>query len=283
MYVPLLPFIEQEPRYQAYIHYNANRVWPAANSNIDPLKGVIQTYLCPSDSEASKPAPAPRSPVCRISYPISWGDAVYNVCESRKNPRGFAQGRMTGPTTADPYTQFYISTSDILDGTSNSLAISEAATAEGFGDTRVRGGVAIGNGNQPSGCNGRRVGGTMLSGTVATTNIMRGYCYNDGRPRVSGFQTILPPNSPSCAIADANTGQSGSNGIMSASSYHPGMVNALVCDASVRPVIDAIDVGSSTVLSLTYNTAASEPKDASPFGIWGAFGSVAGGEQALLP
>jgi hypothetical protein len=279
MYVPLLVFTEQEPRYQAYIQYYSDRIWPACNANIDPLKGVIATYACPSDSESAKPSSAQNN-VTRISYHTSWGDAVYNVCETRKNPRGFAAGANIGTT---PPTYCYISTASISDGTSNTLAVSEGACAAQTGDTNVKGGTVIETTVKPSTCNTRR-NGAMLTGTVVTTtNILRGSAFADGRPRTNGIQTILPPNAPSCAIADANPGQASSNGFMTASSYHPGLVNALVCDASVRPVIDAIDVGNSTVFSATYNTAASEPTGISPLGLWGAFGTIAGDETIELP
>jgi hypothetical protein len=278
MYIPLLVFTEQEPRYQSYIQYYSDRIWPACNANIDPLKGIIRTYACPSDSESTKPSHS--NTVMRMSYHTSWGDAVYNVHESAHNPRGFAAGARLG----NPPTYYYISTADINDGTSNTLAISEGACAAQAGDINVKGGTAIETTVKPSTCNTRR-NGAMLTGTVATTDtsMLRGSSFADGRPRSNGIQTILPPNSPSCASADGNPGQASTNGFMTASSYHPGLVNALVGDASVRPVIDAIDVGNSTVFSATYNTSASEPTGISPFGIWGAFGTIAGGESVELP
>ncbi|MDR0338305.1 MAG: DUF1559 domain-containing protein, partial [Planctomycetaceae bacterium] len=110
MYIPLLVFIEQESRYQSYVQYSSDRIWPAYNANIDALKGKIPAYACPSDSESSKPSSGV-SNVIKISYHTSWGDAVYNVCETRKNPRGFAAGRTGG----NPPTYYYISTADIND------------------------------------------------------------------------------------------------------------------------------------------------------------------------
>jgi hypothetical protein len=276
MYVPLLVFLEQESRYQSYTQYYADVFWPALDANINSLKGKIPTYACPSDSESTKPLSTCNN-VIRISYPISWGDAVYNVCISRKNLRGFAQGVGSGRR------YYYISTADITDGTSNTLAVSEGTCAEKQGDTNVKGGVAIETTVKPSTCNARR-NGAMLTGSVVTaTFIVRGIAFTDGRARRNGIQTILPPNAPSCAIADDNSGNPTSNGFMTASSYHSGLVNALVCDASVRVVTDTVNCGDSTAFSATYNTSASEPTGISPFGVWGAFGTIAGGEANSLP
>lgn len=91
---------------------------------------------------------------------------------------------------------------------------------------------------------------------------------------IQGFNSILPPNSPNCA-----GGSKGEwvDGIYSADSYHPAGVNVLRCDGSVSFVSSTVDTG---------NLATPEPMKSdftlrytvSPYGVWGALGSVSGGE-----
>ena len=82
------------------------------------------------------------------------------------------------------------------------------------------------------------------------------------------FFTILPPNSPSCANGSAEDWC-----IAAASSYHSGGVNAVMCDGSVRFISETV----STNITGTSNIQG--PKSGkSPYGVWGAMGSISGGE-----
>ncbi|MCH5376354.1 MAG: DUF1559 domain-containing protein, partial [Planctomycetes bacterium] len=82
----------------------------------------------------------------------------------------------------------------------------------------------------------------------------------------TGFQTITPPNGPSCVQG----GGDADRGAISASSYHPGGVNALFGDGKVDFVTDSINTGD-----LSRPNVSSGP---SPYGVWGALGSRNGGE-----
>jgi prepilin-type processing-associated H-X9-DG protein len=86
-----------------------------------------------------------------------------------------------------------------------------------------------------------------------------------GHPWWAGFNTVLPPNSPSCYEAN-NRNPSNQPGIYSASSKHPGGVQVTMVDGSVRFVKENIACGNYGV--------GSPPS----FGIWGALGTLAGGE-----
>jgi len=87
----------------------------------------------------------------------------------------------------------------------------------------------------------------------------------------SGFVTVLPPNSPSCA---ANNVTSDGWSIYSASSYHTGGVNVALFDGAVRFVTDTVDAGIAT--------SAQDLVGPSPYGVWGAYGSINGGESRAL-
>lgn len=96
----------------------------------------------------------------------------------------------------------------------------------------------------------------LTGGTMA-------YC---GAPYAwSGFNTMLPPNSPSCLVGNVNT-----FGVFAPQSWHPGGVNSVFADGSVRFISETINAG---------NPAAPESLSGpSPYGVWGAFGTMCGGE-----
>jgi hypothetical protein len=106
-----------------------------------------------------------------------------------------------------------------------------------------------------------------------------GSMWADGTPVRTGVFTILPPNSVSIAAGSADDWP-----IPAASSYHPGGVNASICDGAVRFVSDTVNTGD---LSIRFRDLQSNrPQDfggPSPYGVWGAFGTAAGGESMGLP
>jgi hypothetical protein len=111
-----------------------------------------------------------------------------------------------------------------------------------------------------------RASGTYRE-SIVTTSESRGSRWGRGTVEYTGFNTILPPNSPSC-----QTGVFGSNGIFSATSRHPGGVQVVMCDAAVKFVSQNIDSGNLAARDLLTE------EGHSPYGVWGALGSIAGDE-----
>jgi hypothetical protein len=90
------------------------------------------------------------------------------------------------------------------------------------------------------------------------------------------FQTIIAPNGPSGS--PTNDGGSTTTLVLAtANSYHSGGVNAARGDGSVMFVSESIPAGTSG------DAAAAVPQGASPYGIWGAFGSIDGEEAVAMP
>jgi hypothetical protein len=112
--------------------------------------------------------------------------------------------------------------------------------------------------------------------------------YAEGNVSVTGFQTILPPNSPSGSAAAGDIGQAGwYYCIASASSNHTGGVNIGIADGSVQFVSDTISSGDpdADIYGTIYPTTRAwnnhpEFTGRSPFGVWGALGSISGAESA---
>jgi len=88
------------------------------------------------------------------------------------------------------------------------------------------------------------------------------------------FMTILPPNAPTCC---STGGTSNDRVLVPPTSYHTGGVNVAMADASVRFVSETVNFGNvTTLITIDRNTGPS------PFGVWGAMGSMAGGEATSL-
>ncbi len=179
----------------------------------------------------------------------------------------------------------------ILDGLSNTIGLGEVATAlnvnfndttpeasiRGYQTTKLPEFTAGRTGVLPSACLATSAHGRYKPGL--TTIARRGMHWGNGISDFSGFNTILPPNGPSC-IMDTHHGP----GIHTSTSYHPGGSHTLMLDLAVRFVTNDIDAGKSDLPSpgaywhignLRYTPAWNAE---SPYGVWGALGTIAAGE-----
>jgi len=95
------------------------------------------------------------------------------------------------------------------------------------------------------------------------------------------FYTVLPPNSPSCLQDVTGYGP----GIISATSYHTGGVNVSMGDGSVTFISDTIYCDTMTAFSQGNGPSPNNESRTgpSPFGVWGALGSMNGAETVALP
>jgi hypothetical protein len=162
---------------------------------------------------------------------------------------------------------------DITDGSSNTIAVSEKGLGglqNPNGSMTIRGQsvfpyTAASLAANPATCLATAVNKLYIVPNNRVSTFTTGNLWSFGHPHWGAFNTVLPPNSPSCYPGPDNP--SNQPGIFSATSYHPGGVMVTLGDGSVRFVSETIDCGN-------YG-AAPTPN----FGVWGALGTVNGGES----
>ncbi len=180
----------------------------------------------------------------------------------------------------------------VTDGTSNTMAVAEVMVGVP-GSRKVREAVALNvgayNSAPPSLCLQQVGSNQMFKDTVTVES--RSWLHLGSRWMCASIYTtwhpMLPPNGPSCANAHTEDWL-----LTTASSRHPGGVNVLFLDGSVKFISDTIDAGDPS------RTATSPPPGFPPlvdpnrpqdysgpslYGVWGALGSIAGGESVQAP
>jgi prepilin-type processing-associated H-X9-DG protein len=281
--VALLPFIEQVARYEPIMILLVPNVSHRGGSGNYPyLQEPIATLLCPSDGNARQKNPRGGSPAndpdfetTRGNIMVSRGDGIYHLENDLSTAPRYTNA--AGEWIVNGRSLFnrmvWKGFEDCTDGTSNTIAISEAVTVQSAASDTVLGGSIyntglLRDGNSHARCLTQR-NGSMLTGTPSTWGFRGGTWYS-GFPINGSFTTVHPPNTPTCK-RDNGTG---STGIFPPSSYHAGGVNAAFFDASVRFVTETIDFGKSGAVQV-YNGP-------SEFGVWGALGTPNGGETNTL-
>ena len=260
------------------------KAWRGGGAGKD-LQAPIAGLGCPSDPVGNSPSHI--NNMQRGSYPGCIGDTVRSGAESQKNTRGFFPGGMGIPQ----YNGGVLCNkmSSITDGTSNTIAYSEMVCGDMQGTNKVKGGIAlVGTGSITRPRNILNLVSSadrnLFTGSACTFE--RGQNWAEGSVSTTGFQTILPPNSPNARNYGGGAGQAGwGYGICSAQSNHSGGVNAAMVDGSVRFISDTIDCGdmdadpqNTSAYSTIQASHGKEFAGKSPYGVWGALGSIEGGE-----
>jgi prepilin-type N-terminal cleavage/methylation domain-containing protein len=274
----LLPYLDQGPLYNQIASaqtFGTTTYSPFGDSASDGSgyllwRQEIPGFQCPS-SPNTKPVAATNALHGLSHYGFSAGDsATYNdvtgatgvtAVQARTLSRG-PFGYQTSRRIAD-----------LTDGTSNTVLMGEITSAKSLQSMDVLSGTVRNMGDgiyaSPLTCRNTVNGSTgeYLPAHAANVSSSRGSRWARGFMGYIGVTTILPPNSPSCAGMGFD-----SSGIFSVTSRHVGGAHVLLGDGAVRFISQNIDCG---------NLAAPDPKTvsgASPYGVWGSLGSIAGGE-----
>ncbi|MDO5582394.1 MAG: DUF1559 domain-containing protein [Planctomycetia bacterium] len=288
-HVSLLPFCEKSGLFSTIMVAN-NKTGLGFFGNSTALTTNVPGLLCPSDGNAKDPVVVPSAfssggrAFAKTNYCASIGDAMGLSGEGSINQRGFfAGGEGREPGVDLHRLTVWRGTHDILDGLSNTIAMSELVTGRQVELHRIKGnfacisGVVSSTGNQNIALciNTRNTADPEEFTGSSSTQFVRGGGFTCGVNLITGFQTVLPPNSPTC-YQGGTASSIGSSGLFSAASHHSGGVNTLLADGSVRFVSETVDCGDQNYTGKEVTTGLS------PFGIWGAMGSINGGESSTL-
>lgn len=267
-FVSLLPFLDQQGLSEQIEVGDLSLSPPVAAGGPAPWYGwngwnlKASSLACPSD-------PAQAFARGNVNYAFCLGDTIVNNRDATVVSGLFAYQRCARDR-------------DVTDGLSNTIAMSERVGAS-FGQNG-KPGANIREGVLMNVTTITTNPGTCLSAAAAITNADRytttanvkgffGSLWPDGQPERVGFVTVLAPNAPSC-INDTNVNADGASNLLSANSEHTGGVHCLLGDGAVRFISNSIDTGNLTMVS-----AVGSP---SPYGVWGALGTKASGDQATL-
>jgi prepilin-type N-terminal cleavage/methylation domain-containing protein len=278
-YTMLLPYLEQKPLYDqiaspqtfAGTNYSAFGDNAPDNGDYQLWNSEIPVLECPS-------APTTKflGSFGKTNYGFSGGDSSTHITHiqtgsdtstttSSNNARNLVRGLFGRQTSRKM--------ADVTDGTSNTVAFAEIPNSRGGravlgGSARNQGMQAIDN---PAFCK------TIVDPTtqefiaaVTTTSTSRGNRWSRGSPPYTAVNTIMPPNSPVCTVHSGFQAP----GQYPAGSFHPGGAQIGLLDGKVSFISENIDTGNLSATDVKSVTGRS------PYGVWGALGSISGGEPA---
>jgi prepilin-type N-terminal cleavage/methylation domain-containing protein/prepilin-type processing-associated H-X9-DG protein len=227
----LLAFVEQD-NLQKLVNYDGTLTDP---QNVIASQTRVGLFACPSDPRGG-----------RVPGLIDFG-SNYVACNGTGvtvDGTGAITGYLKIPDGNGVFAQTPVRIADITDGTSNTAAFSESTLGTGqvpaspaAADSRfVVLEVPGGNDPTPADCDG-------AAGTFSAT---RGGMWINGHYGNTLYNHFYPPNQPGkwdCGNASQN------KALTAARSFHPGGVNLLLCDGSVRFVRDSIALATWRALA----------------------------------
>ena len=294
--VRILPYMDQIAAYDEFTEGitsmgNDYKPWDGDHDRYGFEAQSFDAFLCPSDIQPAKNRVRTNNQVGRgggiigqLSYKANYGiNAQGRPNYGGANFDGNSWRRMWWGTGSDGAMGqgFGARIGEFLDGASNTLLVSEMCIGNA-GDrndplgNRVQ--IPWGSVTSPAVCLNAVVGGKLQ--TVAPYDGRNGQWafpggnWARGYVGSGGYAHHLPPNGPSCNGRVNGTNTTIEDGIYTASSRHPGGVQAVVGDGRVIFVSENVDAGNPN--------ATPTPTNPNPYGIWGGMGTRAAGDKVVF-
>jgi prepilin-type processing-associated H-X9-DG protein len=299
-FVPLLMFFEEVPRSHDIMSIKDTAASDPC-SNSECWKGTIKILQCPSDGGV-RDRYDNRVPTNYCFSEADWVRYWYGEAGNTRTPFGMSRSENQSTFDPSPVNPDWAAAvvgnlgngsgcklKSISDGTSHTIMLSERCATPGDGTQiveNIKGGVWGQGFDQKNeyasaclatkGSSGHYITGGQPKGGSGTNFAY--YTLQNGF-----FHTIIAPNGPSCSRTDGNLIGTES-AILPPTSFHPGGVNISMADGSGRYITDTIDTGRLGVWFFSKdNYVDAELSKESPFGVWGALGSMNGRENLALP
>jgi prepilin-type processing-associated H-X9-DG protein len=239
----------------------------------------VPTYRCPSDTAR------PRNSSAFTNVAYCYGDAILRVFY-RPDNGSYDIGVDRGVFHRGTDKKFR----DVVDGLSQTIMIGEIP---GYtGDRSIIGGAAHANQTPGPGNTGLGQDLSLCTGLVDPNRPLfwapgvtvwqnggagsRGSRWMDALGMIGGFNTVLPPNSPTCG-GIGGWGPQWEHGVWTVGSRHPGGAHVVMTDGSVTFINESIDAGNPQAQSVSRSYG--NPGIESPYGLWGALGTSNGKES----
>jgi prepilin-type N-terminal cleavage/methylation domain-containing protein/prepilin-type processing-associated H-X9-DG protein len=262
----ILPQLGEVPLYNA-INFNFgmadNTTYPAFQVNQTAQRTQVKNFLCPSD---------PNAPISLDTSTATGNNCYFASIGATTDTYGSAGSSGVNWSTV-PYTGLFAhqqvkTIASVTDGTSNSIAFAESTVgaATEVKKQKLIGLVSVGIPAAAVQQNAFSNPAGILTGIQACTNawqggsgsvdVQRGDSWFHGSMAMTLFNTVVTPNGESDGWTYcSDTGSGSASRFSNSDSYHPGGVNVLLTDGSVRFIKDSVN----------RNT-------------WWALGTIAGGE-----
>ncbi|MDO5581414.1 MAG: DUF1559 domain-containing protein [Planctomycetia bacterium] len=275
---PLLPYLEQQSFFEQASREISKKIYPTDDPTASNWVGQPFSALwCPADPNAH----SEKGELSPSSYRACRGDQIFSGSYHSPSPRGaFQPGWCNGKAITITFTQ-------IMDGTSNTMLFSEGkiwndSSKNELGSKKfpIKGGITglsgMNSWTDPQKCIILRdsieqefLPAIMISdpNDLPGSNAYRG-CL------ITAFCAIIGPNGAFCTDTAEYAGEG--EGFATASSYHAGGINIALADGSVRFINELIDTGKVSAGGSNFPNGS---KGKSPWGIWGALGSINGKES----
>ena len=295
----LLPFLEMDPLWQQIATDTVNQRNNPMNPNwtgVTAPTGEMEVFICPSSSVPQQVDNQPHA-----SYAFNVGDTTVGLFRS-------SVGNLDGSIDGDPAVAPGVSqrnrgpfsfrscskVSDIQDGTSNTVFMAERDLGNPTNRRDSLGRVYAVALDPATAGNVDACKAVSIQGYYAANSFadLPGERWASGFYFHSGVSFVLPPNAASCVAtlptfsnANATAIGTGVTGLISVSSRHTGGAHCLMGDGTVRFVNENINSQSGGYVGSTASTNASYTvsgiaalNGGSPFGVWGAIGTIGAGE-----